>query len=413
MARLGHRRVSREGADEGPLSEEVGGDGGLPLRCDGDLLCGDVLPAVPLGRAADRGLGLRDVLPGGPLRADGVPDGRLCGDVPLRPAALPAGALHDDLRLHDPLRAPPPEGLRGDRGGGGLQRVPPGGNDGAGLCPGVPQRVPSGGDGDGGLCPGDRLHGQEGQLCAEALELLGSFDEKQFLFPNAEKRSFTVPGALDLYSGRAGVAKALVAGGCPWVLTFEITRSSKEDLLLPENQQKVLRLIVLRAVRCVGSALVCKSFSVAMTPPVRSSQFPRGVPWMSAAMKEKVREGNAMSDFNAEVHVLCFESVEETPEEVVYFWTENPDSSFLWRQRKYRRFRRPESLDLFRCDFCRFGTGWRKRTRVATNIPGLKGLPEDVMLLRATSPALAGTTPCAQSAVDRGGPALPARVQPS
>ena len=37
--------------------------------------------------------------------------------------------------------------------------------------------------------------------------------------------------------------------------------------------------------------------------------------------------------------------------------------------------------------------------------------PEDVMLLRATSPALAGTTPCAQSAVDRGGPALPARVQ--
>jgi len=143
---------------------------------------------------------------------------------------------------------------------------------------------------------------------------------------------------------------------------------------MAENRRKVLRLIELRAVRCVGSALVCKSFSVAVTPPVRSRQFPRGVPWMSLAMKEKVREGNSMSDFNAEIHSLCEQSENGEEEEKVFFWTENPDSSFLWRQKKYRRFRRPNSQNLFRCDFCRFGTGWRKRTRVATNVPKLMGL---------------------------------------
>eukprot|EP00435_Cladocopium_sp_Y103_P036673 s3148_g9.t1 len=224
---------------------------------------------------------------------------------------------------------------------------------------------------------GQEGHGTGGALCAEAVAILRSFDQRQVLFGDGVE-DFLRPGALDLYSGTAGVARGLVRGGCPWVISFEITRHPSEDLLLKTNQEKILRLIELQAVRCVGSALVCRSFSMAVTPPVRSPRFPRGVPWASVAMKEKIAEGNAMSDFNAQVHLQC-----EKSDPVVFFWTENPDSSYLWRQKRYKKFRNPASQNVCRVDFCRFGTPWRKRTRLGTNVPKLRGLR---MLCRCVTP---------------------------
>ena len=100
---------------------------------------------------------------------------------------------------------------------------------------------------------------------------------------------------------------------------------------------------------------------------MRTLQYPRGVPWMSSAMKAKVGEGNAMADFQKEVHAAA-------GREVVKFWTENPDGSFLWKQSGYEEFRSPTSELVARVDMCRFGTRWRKRTEVATNVKGLAGL---------------------------------------
>ena len=201
---------------------------------------------------------------------------------------------------------------------------------------------------------------------AEAKEVLLSFDLEQYDFAGGEPL-ISSPGALDLYSGVGGVRKALVKGGCPWCLSFEIKRSSKEDLLDKDVQRKILVLIHCKVVALVGSAIVCRSFSIAVTPPVRSSRFPRGVPWMSLNMKPKVKEGNVMSDFQADVHTACDACG-------CYFWTENPDGSHLWRQRKFKKFKYSGSKNLARFDMCRFGTRWRKRTRVATNIPDLMGL---------------------------------------
>ena len=123
------------------------------------------------------------------------------------------------------------------------------------------------------------------------------------------------------------------------------------------------------AIKAVGSALVCRSFSAAVTPPVRTRRYPRGVPWASSSMREKIAEGNAMSDFDCKVRAEC-----EAAEPVVFYWTENPDSSFLWQLPKFREFRDPASGAVCRVDFCRFGTPWRKRTRLATNVPKLGGL---------------------------------------
>ena len=217
-------------------------------------------------------------------------------------------------------------------------------------------------------------------LCREAVEILNTFGRQQVSFGEGVT-GFDRPGVIDLYSGRGGVGRALLRSGAPWVLSFEITRSATENVLLPENKEKILRLIQLGAVRCVGSALVCRSFSAAVTPAVRSPRFPRGVPWMSKNMKVKVAEGNEMSDFQAEVQSECLKS-----ERPVYFWVENPDSSYLWRQPKFRRrYRDPDSKHVMRVDYCRFGTPWRKRTRVGTNVPQLMGLR---MLCKCQKPHL-------------------------
>ena len=201
-----------------------------------------------------------------------------------------------------------------------------------------------------------------GELCEEACAILRTFEWKQFFL--AVDFDGSKAGALDLYSGHCGVARRLANGGCPWVLTFEIKRGRSEDLTSPGVKEKVLTLIKLKAVRLCGSAIVCSSFSMAVTPPVRNNQFPRGVPWMSAGMREKVALGNGMSDYQAEVHYECELSD-------VRFWTENPDSSHLWRQRKHKKFKSPHSDHVCRVDMCRFGTRWRKRTRIATDLKSL------------------------------------------
>ena len=281
----------------------------------------------------------RGVLRGDQHLRAGAGGGDLLHDVPLHGLPGPRGAVRDQGALHGDvcLRAGDPDGAVLSDGGAALSAAGVG-------------------------------HGEASVLCAEALEILRTFDAKQVFFRKGIA-DFLEAGALDLYSGTGGVVKSLQRGDCPWVVSFEIKRSSSEDVLSKTNQYKIVRLIQLGAVKLVGSALVCRSFSPAVTPPVRSARYPRGVPWASSAMREKISEGNAMSDFDCEVRAACDE--QEPP---VFFWTENPDTSFLWRMPKNRRFRRPGSKNLCRVDFCRFGTPWRKRTRLATNVPKLRGL---------------------------------------
>ena len=55
-------------------------------------------------------------------------------------------------------------------------------------------------------------------------------------------------------------------------------------------------------------------------------------------------------------------------------WIENPDTSWWWRQKNFCAYRSPDSPDICRLCFCRFGTPWKKPTRICTNLPLLRGL---------------------------------------
>ena len=183
----------------------------------------------------------------------------------------------------------------------------------------------------------------------EAVYLLRThFDDKQFFF-NKDFEKFSEPGALDLFSGNYGVAKQMIRAGAPWVLTFDIKRSQSENLLDPALQELLLKLLELGAFKSVGMAPICASFSRAVTPAVRSRRWPRGLHGITATMRQKVREGNAHADF-------CIKVIGIAIALNISFWCENPDTSFIWIQRGWQAYALPDSRELFRLSYCRFGT---------------------------------------------------------
>lgn len=101
----------------------------------------------------------------------------------------------------------------------------------------------------------DHAFGSRSSLCAEALSILEGFSDRQ-IFRAPGVTGFPSAGALDLYSGRAGIARQLVKVGCPWVLCFDWARSADDNLLNSELQSKIFRLIELKVFRLVGSALI-------------------------------------------------------------------------------------------------------------------------------------------------------------
>ena len=133
-------------------------------------------------------------------------------------------------------------------------------------------------------------------LVPAACKVLDSLPREQF-FVSSSFKGFAEPGALDLFSGRCVVAKQMVRYGCSWVLCYDWTGGPAQDLLLSNVRLQIEELIDLGAFLTCGAAPICASFSVAVTPPVRSSRFPRGLPGLSLAMRKKVREGNSHSDW--------------------------------------------------------------------------------------------------------------------
>lgn len=234
----------------------------------------------------------------------------------------------------------------------------------------------------------------------EALSILRSFKRNQFFCKDDGEPDITKAGALDLFSGRAGVARQMVKLGAPWVLTFDWKRCPSEDLLDAGLRSKIELLISSGAVLSLGAAPICSSFSVEVTPPVRSSRFPRGMPGLRRSMRLKVRQGNAHNDWLADLLTLC-------ERHHVFWWVENPDTSWWWRQKRWRRYRDSRSSALFRLCFCRFGCRWKKATRIATNTT-LGGIRMWCQCARPHSPSASWHMPREEAAVDTDSRTIPA-----
>ena len=208
--------------------------------------------------------------------------------------------------------------------------------------------------------------GRYAKTTAAAKAALKEIPAYQFFFGIDTDQAFDFKGSLDLYSGSFGVAKQLLANGSPWVLTYEWQRSSQENLLDASVQAMIFMLLELGCFLSISMAPICASFSMAVTPPVRTKRYPRGRPGLSISMRAKVKDGNLHLEFTLRI-------VEIAERDDIGYFLENPDGSWFWRQKLTERFRDPASLNLFRFSFCRFGTAWQKNTRIATSTR-LKGL---------------------------------------
>lgn len=191
-------------------------------------------------------------------------------------------------------------------------------------------------------------------------EALLSFGRDQFLLSLGENWPPTRPGFIDLYSGKKGFAKAAIRYGAPWVLCVDIEDGAQCDLLCPAVRRRIQLLVKSGLCIHLSAAPICSSFSRAITPAVRSREFPKGLAGVSKAMFLKIQGGNSHSSWLSTIIRLCLSLG-------ILYWVENPDTSFLWLQPEWVSLPYSASQQFFKCDFCTYGTAWRKRTRFVTN----------------------------------------------
>ena len=220
------------------------------------------------------------------------------------------------------------------------------------------------------MLPADQSCGVEKSGLSEEhiSELLHHCNRSQFQFNKAfdtlEAAMASGRGVLELYAGARGFSKAAVKYGFPWSLSYDIKHSASEDLSLAPLQQRLVRWIHGSFFLAMGAGPVCASFSTAITPPCRNKQFPEGVPWCSQLQQSKNLAGNLQLSFVLEIVMACIKSD-------VRFWVENPDGSWIWKQRgalSWDGVLAHKSVGDLRVDYCRFGTAWRKRTKFRTDL---------------------------------------------
>ena len=201
-------------------------------------------------------------------------------------------------------------------------------------------------------------------LSERAQQLLRALPVCQFFAPGGRRaRPGFLPkrkGFLDLYSGKAGVARQLSKQYKVWVVTFDFTHGASQNLLDEQVQKSIFDLLEAGAFLGAGAAPGCCSFSRAITPAVRDHQHPFGRAPLSEHMTRKVQQGNGHAAFVLKVILFCLKH------QLVY-WVENPDGSWLWLLPPWVESGIARAERAYRFDMCRYQTPWRKRTRILTN----------------------------------------------
>ena len=180
------------------------------------------------------------------------------------------------------------------------------------------------------------------------------------VFPDLDSALSSAPGWLDLFSGSRGFAKALAAAAPCWILCLDTCHAEDEDLLRPDLQDLLLEMLAGKVFAGVSAGPVCSSFSAAITPAWRSREYPQGRPCLRQDQRDKVLLGNKMLEFSLKVVRAAWKGR-------AVFWIENPQGSWFWRQPAWRELASEGCWEDFLCDFCYFGTPWRKATRFRTN----------------------------------------------
>ena len=158
-----------------------------------------------------------------------------------------------------------------------------------------------------------------------------------------------------------GVARELARLTGRWVLCYDIEHSPNEDLDSDEVKGFIEKLVASGCFLGLGGGPVCGSFSTAVTPPVRSCDYPMGRPGVSESMQRKIDQGNRFAAWMVLILGLALSMK-------MGVWLENPASSWLFRLPLWKQFMEEHiELGVWLVDYCRFYMRWRKRTAIVSN----------------------------------------------
>ena len=170
---------------------------------------------------------------------------------------------------------------------------------------------------------------------------------------NGSRRYF-----LDLFAGKAGVSKAVQKLGYS-ARFFDIKNGSEQDLTSRKVQNRIIREIKRKRVFAVMLAPVCTSFSVARdrTKVIRNRQYPWGIPreQLTERESESILLGNRC--FRA-----CLRFMRVLDEYKIPYILENPATSKAWYLPPIQSHIQKQHVQFITCDFCQFGTKWKKPT---------------------------------------------------
>ena len=209
--------------------------------------------------------------------------------------------------------------------------------------------------------PGDQL--LPPKLSRAAKEMLGRFKVGQVVLREGESWP---PDRAGFFSGKRGVATALQDECNVWTLCFDIEHGANEDLSKPDLRTLPEQMLRAGCFAGVGGGPVCRTFSMAVRPPVRSKTEPFGKADVSEKMKAKIAEANDMA-------LWCIKLMDLALHLGLVAWLENPGSSWFFRLPDWKELElRWPSFRAWTADYCRYGTPWRKRTKFFSNT-GLAG----------------------------------------
>jgi hypothetical protein len=157
---------------------------------------------------------------------------------------------------------------------------------------------------------------------------------------------------VEVFSGCAELSKQFRKLG--WIVhSIDISYGKHFDMTIQKNQIKIFKLI--RAADYVHVALPCNTYSSALRgrTVLRTKGFPFGRPNLLPRQQVVVLHHHILFQF-------CIKIIKFCRRHLIPLSVENPAGSKLWGMPDMRS----EAHDAKRnvCDFCAFGTPWRKRT---------------------------------------------------
>ena len=178
------------------------------------------------------------------------------------------------------------------------------------------------------------------------------------------------PAFLEVFAGEAGLSQAISARGMQILPPIEINTNQfvqiSVDILEPQVQQHVIKLIRAKVIVFIHFGTLCSSFSIARKadggpPPLRNRMHLWGLPGLAPRDQAKLQLGHEFMHLTVQWVRLLHASG-------LGWSVENPASSFLWEMPPMVELAALPTAKMFRLDMCRFGSPHKKPTAVLSNV---------------------------------------------